>query len=141
MRSLVGGLLTLVAVTLAACGDTIVNIPTQPSNQTTTPTTPAVVKSTVEFRVVGNPTSVRVRFSSPSEGLAQFTTTLPYSISFTTTADNLFLSLEATPISYSALTDYPFLSVQIVVNGSLFREATSNEFFLKTLSVNGTWRR
>ena len=140
MRSLFAGLLALVVLTLpAACGDTIVNVPTQPSNQTTT--TPAVVKSTVEFRVVGNPLSVRVRFSSPAEGLSQFTTTLPYSISFTTTADNLFLSLEATPISYSALTDYPFLSVQIVVNGSLFREATSNEFFLKTLSVNGTWRR
>jgi hypothetical protein len=142
MRSLVAGLLPLLALTLAACGDTIVNLPTQPSNQaTTTGTTPAVVKSTIEFRVVGNPTSVRVRFSSPSEGLTQVVTTLPYSITFTTTADTLFLSLEATPIAYSFLTDYPFLSAQIVANGTLFREDTSNEFLLRTIAVSGTWRR
>lgn len=138
MRSLRAVLLPLLALTLAACGDTIVNLPTQPSNQTTTP---AVVKSTIEFRVVGNPTSVRVRFSSPGEGLTQLVTTLPYSVTFTTTADSLFLSLEATPISYSFITDYPFLSTQIVVNGTVFREATSNEFLLHTLTVTGTWRR
>jgi hypothetical protein len=143
MRSLVAGLLPLFALTLAACGDTIVNLPTQPSTAvtTTTGTTPAVVKSTIEFRVVGNPTSVRVRFSSPSEGLTQVVTTLPYSITFTTTADTLFLSLEATPIAYSVLTDYPFLSTQIVANGTLFREDTSNEFLLRTITVSGTWRR
>jgi hypothetical protein len=139
MRSLLLPLFAALVLTIG-CGDTIVNVPTTPS-QTAPPAVPTVVSSRIEFRVTGNPTSVRVRFSSPAEGLAQIVTTLPYSITFNTTADNLFLSLEATPIAYSALVNYPFLSVQIVTNGTLFREATSNEFFLYTLAVNGTWRR
>lgn len=134
-------ILVSIALTCAACGDTIVNIPTQPSQVQQTPTTPPVVKSTVEFRVTGNPTSVRVRFSAPSDGISQVVTTLPYTTSFSTTADTLFLSLDATPIAYSFATDFPFLSIRILVNGAVFREATSNEFLLHTLAIDGTWRR
>jgi hypothetical protein len=130
-------LAALVALTLVGCDREItINLPAEP-----TPTAPTVVKSTIEFRVVGNPTSVRVRYSTPVDGLIQFVTTLPYSSSFVTTSDALFLSLEVTPISYSAGTLFPFLSIQIVVNSTTFREATSNEFALNTLSINGTWRR
>ncbi len=139
MRSLLLALLAGLSLTVAACGDTIVNLPTTPSQ--TTPTTPAVVKSTIEFRVTGNATSVRIRYSSPTDGLAQVVTTLPYFTSFTTTSDSLFLSIEATPISYSAITNYPFLSIQILVNGTLFREATSTDFLLYTISTQGNWRR
>lgn len=129
------------ALLIAGCGDTIVNLPTTPTPTNQIPTTPAVVRSTIEFRVTGNATSVRVRYSTPSDGLAQVVTTLPYSTAFTTVVDSLFLSLEVTPIAYSLITNYPFLSIQIIANGALFREATSNEFILNPLSVNGTWRR
>ena len=104
------------------------------------PTSPST-SSKIEYRVTGNPTSVRVRMSNDKDGLTQFTTTLPYNTSFKTDSTSMFLSLEATPISYSALTLFPFLSVQIFVDGDLFREATSNEFLLNTISVNGTWRK
>lgn len=124
----------------AACGDTIVNLPTTPSATTST-STPAVVKSTIEFRVTGNASSVRIRYSSPTDGLTQVVSTLPYSNRFVTTEEALFLSLEATPIAYSGITNYPFVSAQILVNGAVFREATSNEFFLYTLAIQGTWRR
>jgi hypothetical protein len=137
MRSLLLAGLAVLTLTLgAACGDTIVNVPNPP----TAPTNP-VVTSRIEFRVTGNATSVRVRYSSPTDGLAQTVTTLPYFATFTTTSDSLFLSIEATPISYSAITNYPFLSIQILVNGNLFREATSTDFLLYTISANGTWRR
>jgi hypothetical protein len=129
----------LAATLTAGCGDTIVNYPspTQPTNESTN--TPKVV--TIQFRVSGNAQSVRVRYSNERDGLVQTTTTLPFFTSFTSTASNLFLSLEVTPISFSAITDYPFLNAQIFVNGDLFREASSTSFFLNTISVDGTWRR
>jgi hypothetical protein len=134
MRSL---LVALVALSLAGCDREItINLPTEP-----TPTTPAVVKSTIEFRVVGNATSVRVRYSTPADGLTQLTTTLPYFTRFVTTESTLFLSLEVTPTGYGFLTVSPFLAAQILVDGALFREATANEFVLNTITVNGTWRR
>jgi len=138
MPTLRASLLVAIAAVALACGDTIVNVPTAPDRTSTQQ--PAIVNTTIEFRVLGNPSSVRVRYSAPADGLTQVVTTLPYSSRFTTTATNLFLSLEATPISYSVLAN-PFLGVQIVVGGSLFREATSNEFLLNTLSVSGTWRQ
>lgn len=134
MRSV---LAAFVALTLVGCDREItINLPTEPTKPA-----PTVVRSTIEFRVVGNPTSVRVRYATPVDGLVQVVTTLPYSNTFTTTVESMFLSLEATPLGYSALTLFPFCSIQIVVNGATFREATSNEFILNTLSVNGTWRR
>ena len=133
--------LLLCALALAgasACGDTIVNVPSGPSavTQTPTPTT-----SQIQFRITGNANSVKVRYSTPTDGLVQTVTTLSFFTSFNTSADNLFLSLEVTPISYSALVNYPFLSAQILVNNDLFREATSTDFFLYTISVNGVWRK
>jgi len=133
--------LLLCALALAgasACGDTIVNIPnpTQPTSATTTPVT-----SQLQFRVTGNATSARIRYSTPLDGLVQTTTTLPFFTSFNTTSDNLFLSLEVTPIGYSGIVNNPFLSAQILVNNTLFREATSTDFLLYTISVNGVWRR
>jgi len=131
--------LVAIALTITACGDTIVNVPTTPTP--TTPATPPVVRSTIEFRVVGNASSVRVRYSAPADGLTQVVTTLPYQNSFVTTAESMFLSLEGTPVSYPFAVVFPFLSIQIVVNGNTFREATANEFLLNTLQVSGTWRR
>jgi hypothetical protein len=135
MRSLLVG---LVALLVAGCGDTIVNIPTTP---TPTPTTPVVVKHTIQFRVIGNATSARVRYSTPLDGLGQVVTSLPYFNSLTISGDSLFLSLEGSPISYGYGVLYPFLSVQIVVDNVVFREATSQDFLTAPLSVSGQWRQ
>ena len=131
-------LVVLVALLVAGCGDTIVNLPTTPTPSTTTP---AVKTTTIQFRVIGNATSARVRYSTPLDGLGQVVTSLPYFNTVTTTGDSLFLSLEGSPISYGFGVLYPFLSVQIVVNGIVFREATSQDFLTAPLSVSGQWRQ
>jgi len=125
--------------TTIACGDTIINVPNQPSAVTSSTT--AATSNKLEFRVTGNASSARIRYSTPLDGLVQTTTTLPFFTSFSTKADDVFLSLEVTPIGYNAIVNNPFLSAQILVNNTLFREATSTDFLLYTISVNGVWRR
>lgn len=124
---------------LVGCGDTIIHnqLPTSPTN----PTTPVVTSKRVDFRVVGNPTSVRVRFTNTVDGLAQVTTSLPYNVSFNTTAQSMFLSIEATPLTYPIIITNPFLAVQIYVNNELFREASSNDLTFSTVSASGIWRQ
>jgi len=113
-----------------------------PTTPTPTPTpTPVVTTNKIEFRVIGNASSVRVRYSDPIDGLNQTITTLPYFISFTTDQKSMFLSLDVTPLGYGLGTTAPFIGAQIVVNGVLFREATSNDFLMGTVSINGTWRQ
>jgi len=131
-------IIALVGLTIA-CSRTYITVPSPTAP--TTDTKPAVITSTIQFRVTGNANSVKVRYSTERDGLIQTTTTLPFFTSFTTTSDNLFLSLEVTPVSFSQVTQFPFLSAQVLVNGNLFREATSNDFILNTITVNGTWRR
>jgi len=132
--------IVLALVVAAACGDTYVSVPVSPSTLPTVPTV-AALRTTVAFRAIGTPTSVRVRYATPADGLAQIVTTLPWNGQFETSADNLFLSIEGVPLSTSILTASPFFGIQIIVNGSLFREATSSSFLLETLTVSGTWRR
>jgi hypothetical protein len=136
-QAVIVGVLSLAALAIR-CGDTIVTIPTAPQEKQTAP---AVVRTTIEFRTVGNASAVRVRYSAPTDGLTQVITSLPYSSSFVTASDSLFLSLEALPIAYPLVLNFPFLSVQIVAGGNVFREATSNEFILNPLLISGTWRR
>jgi hypothetical protein len=131
----------------ASCGDTVINPPTYPAPIAPTPTPqpaptppPAPRSNTIEFRVSGNASSARIRFSNPVDGLTQVITGLPYIVEATTTQTIIFLSLDVTPIAYPIGITAPFLSAQIVVNGSLFREATATDTALNTLSVNGTWR-
>ena len=135
-------LVALLAV--AARGDTNIIIPTQPSSSSTittgTGTTPTPAPTVIQFRVTGNATSVKIRYSNERDGLIQTVTTLPFFTSFTSTADSAFVSLEVTPVVL-ANSDSPFLAAQIFVNGNLFREATSTSYFLNTISVDGTWRR
>src|SRR6187402_3493049 len=61
----------------------------------------------IEYRVNGNPNSVRVRYSNALDGLVQVVTTPPYAISVQTQLDSLFVSIDATPISYPFVT-FPF---------------------------------
>jgi hypothetical protein len=130
--------LILIALSVMGCDKTVNN------NYPITPTpvpSDKVVTSKIEFRVTGNANSVRVKYFTPSDGLIQSVTTLPFTISFNTTLDELFLSLDVTPLSYNASVNFPFLSAQIFVNGNLFREVTSTDVILNTLSISGNWRR
>jgi len=139
MRS---GLLVLALVIGSACGDTIINVPNPTAPTTPVKEEPKVITSKVEFRVVGNANSVRIRYSNPVDGLVQTVTSLPFFTSFSSTDSILFLSLDVTPISFPLVTAQPFLSAQIFVNGNLFREAsTLSDSLTNTLTVNGTWRR
>ena len=133
--------LAVAAAITIACGDrtTIVNPPTSPTSPfgggpSTSTITP------IEFRVTGSPASARIRYSTPADGDLQVITALPYTAGFTTTADAIFLSLDATPIVLGQ-TSFPFFSIQIVVNHVVFREASSTDFLFTTLAVSGTWRR
>ena len=128
-------LLLFLALT-SACGDTIVNNPAAPSAPV-----PPPQPNRVEFRVTGNATNVRIRFSNTVDGLSQVNTGLPYFVQFNTTITQMFLYIDATPQAYPFILTSPFLSAQIVVNGSLFREATSNDFTFNTISASGTWRQ
>jgi hypothetical protein len=73
--------------------------------------------------------------------LNQTTTTLPFQEVVTFKSDGSFLFIEATATGYNATVVNPFLSVQILVNGTLFREASTNSFFNETISASGTYRR
>jgi hypothetical protein len=141
MRSLTWRILlvALVLSTTIACGDTIVNLPNDPSAVSNK--TPVVVKHTVQFRVIGNASSVRIRYSTPIDGLGQEITSLPNFTTRTVSGESLFLSLEATPIGYAYGVLYPFLAVQIVVDDTVFREATTQDFLLAPLAVSGQWRQ
>jgi hypothetical protein len=105
------------------------------------PTNPVAKKDIVEFRVNGNPNSAVVRYNNSLDGLTVVNTALPYVIVFQSDRDNIFLLLEATPGVYSTNIQTPFLSVQIYVNGVLFREASSSSFLANTISISGTYRR
>jgi len=129
----------VVALTVAGCGDTKIynTSPTAPSPAVVVP---AIVKATISFRVFGNASQVRIRYSTPIDGLTQVVTSLPYANTFTTSEASMFLSLEGTPLIYPVVLN-PFFSVQIVTDGVLFREATSADFTANALAVSGTWRR
>jgi hypothetical protein len=131
----------LLAFTLVtACSD-VTSVENSPNPNAPSDPTPPVSATRIEFRVTGNANGARVRLSNAIDGLGQVTTTLPYITSITTLDSSMFLSLEATPTSYSYNTIYPFMSVQIFADGKLFREATSTDLLLNTLSVSGTWRK
>jgi hypothetical protein len=130
---------------IGGCSDTNIIIPTSPSSVTTpanptNPNVPVVTQHKIEFRVTGNALGARVRYSNSNDGLAQVTTTLPFVFNMTTSQQSLFLSIEATPTTYPFVT-FPFMSVQIFVNGLLFREASSADFLLSTITASGTWRQ
>lgn len=132
----------LFVIILAGCSRdrTYITLPASPSSVPTTPTTPVVVTNKIEFRVSGTATSVRVRYSTPLDGLSQTVTSLPFFASFNTTQSSHFLSLDVTPLTFP-LVGQPFLSAQILVDGNLFREASSFDLTTSLLSVSGNWRR
>ena len=44
-------------------------------------------------------------------------------------------------VEYYDFVVFTFFAIQIVVNGTLFREATSSSLLNETLTASGTWRR
>ena len=143
---MIRSLLLLACLTAVGCGDTIIQPPTYPAPAPTPTPTPAPTPPpaprvhTIDYRVVGSASSARIRYSNPVDGLTQVVTTLPFDVQFSTAQTIIFLSLDVTPIAFPLLQPSPFLSAQIVVDGSLFREATSADTTLTTLTVTGTWR-
>jgi hypothetical protein len=138
-------LLIALAISVSGCAFsscTKVYVPSAPSNtDNQNQGTTKILHDTVEFRVIGNATGAKVRYSNTLDGLLQINTTLPFQISIDSIKDSIFLSLEATPTGFSGATFSPFMTVQIFVNGNLFREASSSSIFLDTISVSGTYRR
>ena len=115
--------------------------PTCPSPTPPPTQPPGVGQHSIEFRVNGTPNATRIRFSNTTDGTTQVITSVPYSIIVTTNQNSLFISLNATPLSFP-IDDFPFLVVQIFVNGVLFREAVSSDAtYMSTLAVSGTWRK
>lgn len=128
---------SLIVALGVGCGDTIIHneLPTTP-----TETAPKVVSTTIEFRVTGNLSLVRVRYSDTIDGIEQTVTGLPYFFSFSTTKDTMFVSLDVTPVTLNSIVENPFLTAKILINGELFREGSSTDL-LTSLVVNGQWRR
>lgn len=131
--------LILLALLTIGCGDTIIHneLPTSPT-QTTTTTAPK--SNLFEFRVSGNADLVRIVYSTPVDGSTQVVTSLPYQASFTSSASEIFLTISIVPISFPVQVAYPFISAQIVVNGNVFRQASSSLALSNPLEVSGTWR-
>lgn len=141
MKSKVSLLLMIVALSLnGLCRDTI-NINNPSPTPTPTPTVQPVVFNVIEYRVTSNASSVKINYSFPTDGLTVITSVPPYDISYSTLSNTVFVSLSATPVSYPFNILTPFTSVQIFANGNIFREATSSDFLLGTISVSGTWRK
>jgi hypothetical protein len=150
MKLLVATFFVLSAIGASACDKTtILYPPSGPSGypqiiSPSDPQQPQIQNQTIEFRVTGNATGARIKYSTSVDGTVQVLTTLPFvqQVTLPSTVTTSFLSLEATPLSYgSAAAYYPYMTVQIFVNGVIFREAGSNDFLLTTLSVSGNYRR
>src|SRR5262245_17586894 len=115
--------LTLVGLFASSCNKIYTNGPTTVTDDNGNPDPTPVADDTVkiEYRVQGNALSARIRYSNDIDGLSQVVTTLPYDATITGNGDSMFLSLEATPTGYAFEVIYPFLAVQIFVNGKLFK--------------------
>lgn len=132
----------ILAVGIVACRDVVnVTSPTPTPTVSPTPTPTPIVLNTIEYRVNSNASSVKITYSFPTDGLTLVTSVPPYDTSYSTTLNTVFVSLSATPVSYPFNILTPFTSVQIFANGNIFREATSSDFLLGTISVSGTWRK
>jgi hypothetical protein len=134
--------LILIVALAGACDKTYVFQQPPTANQTGTNPTPLpqAQSAKIEYRVTGNAIGATIRHSDSLNGLTQVTSVLPYLTTWNSNQPSIFLSLEATPTGFPATITSAFFSVQIFVNGIVFREAASSSFVFSTLSVNGTWR-
>jgi hypothetical protein len=89
----------------------------------------------IEFRATGtDPGTMEITQTSSQEGTTTVRTSLPWFTSLKTTRTSMFLSLAARDIGFFMGT----ITVQIIVDGELFREATVSGFN-PTAAISGQW--
>jgi hypothetical protein len=126
----------ITALVLTGCADdgSQRGVREPPAGPTTpTPLPPAPTVHTFVFQVVGpfdGPADITV--VSSTEGTSQVRSTLPWFATIRSTRTQMFLSIEANGQGFGDLT------VQIWVDGTLFREAVAQGDF-PTAAVSGTW--
>lgn len=141
IRRLALVLLLAPLATAGYCGKVTINnqIPTAP-----TPTPPAPVADTIEFRVFGSvgDVPIAIRYTDSTNGLTNLTTiSLPYVASIKNLATSIFVDLEARATPPALLVATSSLQVQIVINGKVFREAFASGITPLAVIANGTFRR
>ena len=102
----------------------------------TAPTPPPVVVPrtyTVEYRVIGTARRANIIYSSTIHGSTELTTGLPWFASFRTNSDRVFVSL------FAKAEGSGVLRIQILVDGVLFREASTDGFYGTEVEVSGTF--
>jgi len=103
-------------------------------NVGTTPIPPVVPRTyTVEYRVIGTARRARIIYASTIHGTTELTTGLPWFASFRTNNDRIFVSL------YAKAEEIGTVRTQILVDGVLFREASTDGFFGTEIEVSGTF--
>lgn len=129
--------LKVLSVLLLLTSCTRVYVPNNNSN----PLNPSSITGTkIEYRVTGNASQARVKHSNDIDGITQVVTALPYIQSFNVDGNNIFVTLEAAPLLYPATVSFPFTTVQIFIDGKVFREAASADWSTP-ISISGTYRR
>ncbi len=88
---------------------------------------------TVEYRVIGTARRANIIYASTIHGSTELTTGLPWFASFRTNNDRVFVSLFARAEGSGTV------RVQILVDGVLFREASTDGFFGTEVEVSGTF--
>jgi hypothetical protein len=97
------------------------------------PTPLPVAKTyTIEYRVIGDVRQADITYVSDIYGSNDVLTGLPWFASFKTSNNRVFVSLSALANSDGVL------RVQILVDGVLFREGSTDGFFGSSVEVSGT---
>ena len=101
--------------------------PTEP-----TPVVPVPKFYTVEYRVIGTARLAEIVYTSSIHGSTELTTGLPWFANFRSDRDRIFVSL------YARAQNTGTVRIQILVDGELFREASTDGFFGSSVEVSGT---
>ena len=87
----------------------------------------------VEYRVIGTARRANIVYANTIHGSTELTTGLPWFADFRTNRDRVFVSL------YARSENVGTVRVQILVDGVLFREASTDGFFGTEIEVSGTF--
>lgn len=117
----------------AACVRDNTIVTKDPDGGDTGPT--SVKVHSIEFRATGtDPGTMEITQTSTQEGTTTVRTDLPWFSTLKTTRTSMFLSLSAKDIGFFMGT----VTVQILVDGELFREASVSGFN-PTAAISGQW--
>ena len=87
---------------------------------------------TVEYRVIGTSRTADIVYASTIYGSTELSTGLPWFASLQSNKDKIFVTL------YTRAEGGAPLRVQILVDGTLFREASTDGIFTTSVEVSGT---